>query len=137
MKPARCVPASLPPVSASSYPVGPSPRAPFGRGLRGRATLSILAASIPSPSLTSTPWNARRLRRFAVRIESPRGDEHSYLVTTWRSEAKAVALAVARHRALGRGHIYDVQAEGLGTVEADRDGNLEAPEDDLVDPYEW
>ena len=83
------------------------------------------------------PWHRDNPRRFAVRIETQRGDEHSYSVATWRSEGKAIALAVARHRALGRGHIYDVTAQGLGAVLAGADGTLEAPDDDLVDRYEW
>jgi hypothetical protein len=83
------------------------------------------------------PWQGDIPRRYAVRIETQRGEDHSYSVATWRSEAKAVAIAAARHRALGRGHIYDVSVSGLGTVEPGEDGELEAPEDDLVDRYEW
>lgn len=83
------------------------------------------------------PWQGDKPRRFVIRIETQRGEEHSYSVATWRSEAKAVALAVARHRALGRGHIYDVSTQGLGTVVAGGEGTLEAPDDHLVDRYEW
>ncbi len=72
-----------------------------------------------------------------MRIATQRGDEHSYSVATWRSEAKAVALAAARHRALGRGHIFDIGIEGLGWVDPNADGDLEAPDDDVVDRYEW
>lgn len=83
------------------------------------------------------PWHRHKPRRFAVQIETQRGEEHSYSVATWRSEAKAVALAVTRHRALGRGHVFDISTHGLGTVTLDGDGKLTAPEEDLVDRYEW
>jgi hypothetical protein len=42
-----------------------------------------------------------------------------------------------KHRALGRGHIHDVRAQGLGTVALSGDGELVAPDEDLVDHYEW
>ncbi len=72
-----------------------------------------------------------------MRIETQRGGEHTYSVATWRSEAKAVSLAAAKHRTLGRGHIYDITVQGLGWVDPNADGDVEAPDDDLVDRYEW
>jgi hypothetical protein len=79
--------------------------------------------------------------RFRVDVVTSAHQTVPYLVVTWLSEKKAIALAVMAHVRRygleGGGALYDVDVTDLGPVPRDHDGSMQLESRDLVDRMEF
>ena len=75
--------------------------------------------------------------RYLVTLSSVEGECSEYGVTSWQSEEKAIALAVARHTQEGGKQIFRVAVKCLGPAARAPSGVVDVPGTDLVDRMEW
>ncbi len=75
--------------------------------------------------------------RYAVTLTPAGGEPSEYTVTSWQSEEKAIALAVARHTLNGGKPVHRVSVKCIGPAPRSASGVVDIPSGDLVDRMEW
>jgi hypothetical protein len=84
-------------------------------------------------SAAAKPWPDR----YVVTLSSMQGESGEYVVTSWHSEEKAIAMAVAKHTLNGGKAIFRVAVKCLGPAARAPSGAVGVPGSDLVDRMEW
>jgi hypothetical protein len=80
--------------------------------------------------------------RFRVTVQTNSGQAIPYMVVTWLSPGKAIAIAVSAHvtrhdHGPGPMSIRDVELAELGPVERTREGKMVLEHGDLTDRMEF
>lgn len=105
-----------------------------------RSCLSSFALRRAAQLCVSWPVNTSAKSwpdRYIVTLSSVEGERSEYGVTSWQSEEKAIALAVARHTQESGKQIFRVAIKCLGPAERALSGVVDVPGTDLIDRMEW